>query len=525
MYVDHNDSDNVYDTGITLTTGTVTRMADYAGMLFFTNQTDGLQMIHMTKLNGAVSGGASTITVDLDGAVKLSRFSHTTDSLRIQGTDEAYNAVNTTSGALTLVGTASQAYSDNTFAIVHVDISSGRPKFSKVDFWQESMYGIGATTQDADSTSDVPPSVLYFSQFVTAATIENIIDFSGGLSGTELVGKSGILTNLIATNDYLYLFKEDATYYIDVADINRTSGARPPQPLQDAEGNVAGHGCINEDCATSIGNGEIGFLTQNKRLIRIKIASETGAPVVFPDELWDTEVQTLLANMDDDQPTSHVFYDTTERTFEAEVVIDGVRLTIIYQNLPVKKNGKVISMGRWLPPDLGKSTRSKHMRNARQYATELNDDTVLLMNEGFDDDGTEIDCVMATGIKEVDDQDGRVTTRWNAVEASGAMTELAEITVEPTVGSNAPQQKTFDSTGVNFDTATAVGAVQVGNTAIGGLPDTSNFGDWDKRFSVYPKFGPSFQLVLSSYKLASSFKWYSYRIEAGALSKSTLTTK
>lgn len=525
VYMDHNDSDNVYDTGITLTDGTVTRMADYAGILFITNNTDGLQMLHMTKLNGAVTGGASTITIDLDGAAKLDRFGHTTDSLRIKGTDEAFNAVNTTTGALTLVGTASQGYSDNDFAVVHVDISSGKPKFSKIEFWGEAMYGIGASTQDADASSDVPPSVLYFSQFVTAATIENIIDFSGGLSGTELVGKAGIITNIIATNNFLYIFKQDSTCYIDLADVNKTSGARPPQPLQDANGNVAGHGCLNEDCAVHIGNGEIGFATQNKRNIRIKIATDSGAPVVFPDELWDYPIQNILTNMDDDQPNAHVFYDTTDRTYEFEAIFDGQRLTVIYQNVPIFNDGVLASTGRWLPPDIGKSSRSKHMRKGRQYATALDNDTIFLMNEGFVDDDLEIDCVMATGAREIGKEDGRVTVDWKAVEISGSMTELAEVTFEGAVGSNTPQQKSFDSTGLSYDTAVASGAVQIGDNELGGLVESSPFADFDKRFAIYPRFGPTLQIILSSFKTASAFKWYSYRVEAAALSKSLLTTK
>ncbi len=41
----------VYDTGVTLTTGTLTRMNAYAGMVFTTNTTDGLRMLVFGRLN------------------------------------------------------------------------------------------------------------------------------------------------------------------------------------------------------------------------------------------------------------------------------------------------------------------------------------------------------------------------------------------------------------------------------------------------------------------------------------------
>jgi len=177
-YIDHNASDAVVDTGITLTTGTTSRFEEYAGTVFVGNRTDGWYGIMVTRLNGAVSGGASTIVTDVDGASRSSaldtELSPGTKNLRIGGTNEQYSSITVNTGTFTLSGTASQAYTDDTVAIVVYDLTSRYPKCSKIVNWREGNHFINMDEQDQTLSSDATPSTLGFTDSATAATYEAI---------------------------------------------------------------------------------------------------------------------------------------------------------------------------------------------------------------------------------------------------------------------------------------------------------------------------------------------------------------
>jgi len=188
------ENTTLYDTGLTLTTGTITRFAEYAGDMYLTNVTDGLRRIVVGRLNDAAATlGDADVIIDTDFAARLSVFSITSSNLRINGTNEAFASLVISTGVVTLTGTLSATYADNTIAIVTADISSGKEKASKIEFWKERMMLIGSTNA---ANADQPNATIFFGKFASPTTLEDVVNFTFGAGGStrETVGKWGRIT-------------------------------------------------------------------------------------------------------------------------------------------------------------------------------------------------------------------------------------------------------------------------------------------------------------------------------------------
>lgn len=584
-YVDHNVSNAVVDTGITLTDGTHSRFEEYNGTVFVGNITDGWYGFLITRLNGAVTTGDGTIRTDGEGHALAfaydSELTGNAKNLRINGANEAYTrstgaaiggaadngsgliritstghglktgskvrisgVTGTTeangdwtitridadtfdlqasafanayvsdgtwaliyNGVFVLSGTSSADYDDNSIAIVVYDLTGRFPKCDKIVAWKECLHFVGISPDDEEISSDRRQSVLAFTQFATAATSENILKVSGGTAGSELVGKSGKLVNAVATRDYLYLFKEGEAYYIPVSSVNTSSGARPPVLLS------SNYGCLNADSAVDMGNGEVAFITRNNRIIRIRIDSESGAPVVFPDETFDKPYSNTLALMDSDQTDARLYYSGSDRRLLAQIIVDAEQIT-----LPFNNN---LEVRAWEPPWQNYFFAGYYEREGITYATALLDDTIYMLGQTLSDNGQDIECVMAS--PKIEFEDGRVTCKWDQMELSGSMTTNAVITAESVVDSGTPLQKQFDSSGVAFAPAPSLGSVIMGSTTLGDGPLGEEMGTWDKRFAIFPSLGSDLQVILSSNGEGHGFTWDSYSIFVKAMKKSSIT--
>lgn len=507
--VGNPDGGTKYDTGITLTNGTTSRFEEHNGVVYITNATDGSYGFLLTRLNGAASSGAASIVTDVEGAGIASVFDTElapgTKNLRINGTNEQYASITVSTGTFTLSGTASQSYSDDTIAIVVYDLTGRFPKCDKIVAWREALHFIGLSPNTANAaSSDRLNATLAFTQSATASTSENVLKLSSP-GGTELIGKSGKLVNAVATRDYLYLFKENAVYYIKVSDINTSTGARPPQVLSE------NYGCLNADSAVDLGNGRVAFITPSNRIIVIEISTENGAPVVFPNEKFDQAYSNTLPLMDQSQPDAQIFHDPTQKRAFAQVTADGNSLTLPYNN----------DIGAWEPPRTGYFFKGYFIRDSILYATDRNDDTIYKLDQTLDDDGLAIECVMASPILEF--EDGRVTCKFDQLEVSGSLTQNAEIQLENIVNKGTPQTKTIDATGVNFDTAPSLGSVTLGSVTLGNGDTGDDMGDFDKRFAIYPSLGSDLQIILSVNGEGQAFSWKSYKVKAKAHAPSALT--
>jgi len=478
QYVDHNTNDTVIDTGSTVTANTTTRIDEYNGDIYYTNTTDGLKRGVFGKINDSnANQGDSDVTVDLDMALRLSSFGKTTGNIILAGDSYAFNAVDTSTGKITLNAvTLSKDYDDNTVVFVEHDISSGREKGSKVTFWQERMMIMGSI----DTTNaDQPQNTVFTGKFCvghsSATSIEDIIDFTYGSGGSTriTVGKGGKLTNIIGGKDSMYFLKKKELYDVykgdiskDSADTTSTIGLTIPQ-LKDEN-----HGCINEDSAISIGNNELAYITNDKRIMRIKLASQAGVPA-YPDEAFDNDIWLDLENMDEDQPLAMAFHYRAQRKSIFQIALDGQWYWMIYDHL----------IGAWQPPQLVVPVGGFFERRGVLYATDCTNDTVYSIFTAFDDNGIPIDCTIATPEFNVDDSMVK-RGEMKGIITQGTKMEIRSYVFNNKGGMRISSPKKVDGSDYTYGKDRTIGAVPIGGSG-SGLRE--QFADWKKDFDIFPQ--------------------------------------
>lgn len=507
LFVNHNNADAIVDTGISLTEtdGRKTRFAEYVGDIYLTNRTDGLRQIHMGRVNDAAAeSGDGTITVDQDLAGRFLAFGHGTSSLRIATTSpfaETMASVAAT-GVVTLSDTLNAAVPNDTIVYTVEDISSTRPKASGITFWKERMILWGVVYDEA---ADSATNMVYMSKFALLTDLQNIIDFDvAGTAAKEMIGKGGTVTNVLSTRDYLYMFTETETYYAGVGDIDLTTGGTPGQLLSNQ------YGCINEDCAADLGNGQCAFMTKNNRIIGIKVQSDTGEPLVIPDEQFDSPISNTVRLLDSDQSNAFLFYAPNDHKLYVHCDVDAERLVLKFNT----------EIGRWEPPRTGWTHGGMFVRDGVTYATELTDDDVWQLNEGFQNNGIDYEVVIATSLIESDD--GRTTLALNSYGISGRIGALTTVTAESVVGGGTPQQKSFTASA--SVASGSLGSVSVGSTTLGaGIGQDME--EYDKLYAIFPKYGQSLQIRVRSLANVSggAFSLSSYTVNGHVLTKPLLT--
>lgn len=507
-FVDHGNSDAIVDTGLALTATETTTFGEYLGDIYCINQTDGLRQIHMGRCNETTADlGDGDIKVDQDMAGRLAAFSDTSGTLRIANTSpftESYASVAST-GVITLSDTLNAAVPDNTIVYTVEDVSSGKPFGSHLTFWKERMIVWGVVY---DTGADSATNIVYMSSFATLSVIENVLDFNvANTAAKEMVGKGGVVVDVLATRDYIYFWTETETYFAGVADVNATTGGTPPQLLSNQ------HGIIASRCSVDIGNGKILFITPDKRIIGIGISTDTGAAVVFPIEDFDTAVRDTLKGMNAGQ-TPRVTYHRGGKRALFQIQVNNAWTTLVFDN----------EINRWQPPWENYVFNSYFEIDGILHATALNDDTVYVMGSEYsDDDGIAIQTVMATGIFEY--EKGRVTCEWKQLELSGTMTRPATIIVEAKVNQGDAINKTISSDGLTFASGTTIGLGGIGEETIGGeVEEQSGFANFTSRKAIY-RYAGDIQFILSTVGEGAAFTWQGYLARARSLSNSLITLR
>jgi hypothetical protein len=503
-YYDWN-TEAVYDTGLTLTDDTICRGDQFEGDLYITNTTNGLRRLVFFRLRGAASSGATTLNVDYDGAARLERFGKTTGNVIIQGTTEAFSAASTSGGTLT-VTSLTKAYADNAVAVVVHDISevSGIEKASKVFFWKRRLGMIGS---EVAGNSDQPNNTIYYGKFAGPTTMEDIIvfDYASGGSTRELVGNYGRVTNAVPVKDYLYQFTDSEAYVTAASDVIISgSGIGTTTPdLRDPD-----HGCFNEDCATSLGNDEISYIDAvRKRIMRVKIATESGAAVQFPDDSYDLPIRSFLKNMNDDQTGALAYQWKGGRMTIHQVKVGGQWYWLIHDK----------RIKNWQPPQQVITAGSFFERNGVLYATDADDDTVYSIFTSFADDGTAIFCQAFTGEFNVGD------AMIKQVRASGLISQAAKVELKAFVtnmagGRRAGSPKTIEGSDFTYSDDKSVGAVPVGGS--GSVGETELVARWKITFDVFPSEANAVQIGLTQEMEGGYFRWSGYEIMGMATSNS-----
>ncbi len=561
----------VYDTGLTMTSGTTTRFETVYGDIYATNTTDGLKRLIFGRLVGAVTAGDSSIKIDSDMYARLDVFSITSGNLQIQGTNEAFSSlysgsisgaasngsglvrittnapntlvtgdtvviagivgtteanggwivtvVDTTHfdlqgstftnmyssagtwkryGTVPLSGSASKAYKDKSVLLVTQDISAGREKASKVVFWKNRLGLMGSINA---GNSGQPNATAYFSKFASPdSNLKNIIDFTYGSGGSdkEVVGNAGRLTNMIGVKDFIYFFNQHQGYDCAASSVV-TSGSGIGQTTPDLKDEI--HGCINEDCACVIGNNEITYITPDHRILKIAIATDTGAAVAFPDETFDLAIKEDLANMDADQTGARCFYYKTGRKSIYQIRILGQWYWYIYDWTIIRamkmgnRRYKIIQ-GAFLPPQQVFFATDFFERKGILYGTDGSDQTVYNIGQTFDDNGQPFLSIVATGNFDVQNAMMKTASLQGEVSYASKL-KIQTIVTNETGGAQAGSQKIIDGSKFSYGVQHGVGADPVGGGNTVSIP-VMNTAAWQAQSDIYPSEANRVQLLITN---------------------------
>lgn len=505
-YRDHTNL-ATYDTGITLTTGTKTRYDEFNGDVYLSNTTDGIYVIRCMRLNDtAANAGDSTVTIDLDGGARISVFGDiaaggSADDLRINGTNEQMSSLVVSTGVVTLVGTLSASYSDNAVAIV-VRRYSSLEKPSKLLFWKSRLHIMGFPSA---TNADQPNNSVMAGQFVIgetgAAGIEKIIDFTYGTGGSTkiVVGNGGKLTNILGVKDTIYFFLEDKTYSTNSAEIttgiNEVTFSTAAIGLTIPREKDGNHGCLNEDCATEMGKNELAFITNDRRIMRIRISPETGSAEPYSDESFDTDIREHLEDMDNDQTGALAFHYKGQRKTIFQIKINGQWIWLIFDHNIQRTVGSTIIQGAWQPPQYITPVASFFERNGVLWGTDASDDTVYSFFTSFTDDLSPIYSIIATGEFNVGN------AMMERCQMQGEINQPAEINARMYVtneagGRRAGSPKIIEGSSYTYGEDNSIGAVPVGD---GGVEaETTPIANWTRSFGIFPSQSNRAQLILEN---------------------------
>lgn len=503
LYYDWKN-ETVYDTGITLTDGTTTRITEFFGDVYLSNTTDGVYQIMCARVNGAVASGAATITIDVDGTARMSAFGNTSGNIRINGTDEPFASFVVATGVLTLDNPSTQAYADNDIAIF-VDPLGSLEKASKIIFWKSRMHLMGFPNV---ANVDQPNNSLVAGQFIigNANEIEKLIDFTFGTGGSTriTVGGGGALKNTLSVADSIYFFTENkvfATLASNVSTVTASLGLTIPKVKDEL------HGCLNEDCATVMGTNAVTYITNDKRIMRIPIDTESGAALSAPQEDFDVDVRDILKNMDKNQDGAFAYYFREGRQTIYQIKVSGQFVWLIFDNNIVRRMGSSLIRGAWQPPQFITPFRSLFERDGTLYgATE---GKVYSIFTTFSDDLKPIRGIFATGDFNV----GNALVK--RAELNGLINQPSKIEIRCFVtnekgGRRSGSKKEILGSDYTYGDDFSVGALMVGG---GGAGETTEVAKWKRGFGVFPSEGSNAQLIAENFQDGGYFSINSYSLD------------
>jgi len=517
-YRDHTNL-VTYDTGITLTDGTVTRVEIDKGDVYLSNTTDGFIRICVGRLNdSAANSGDNTFTIDSDFLGRMAAFGDTSGNFRMKETDESVASFVVDTGVCTHSTTLSQNYADNTIVIFVDNSYSGLPKPSKVLHWEGRTHLMGVLSA---SDSDRPLNTVYSSKFVLgeagSTTMENAVSFPlDGTSGSQktIIHDSSDLANILGVKETMYFFTKDKTFSVHKSEIttgynevtySTTSiGAMFPTVIDQL------NGCANEDSATAMGKNELGFITNNKRIMRIRISPETGSADPYSDESFDTDIRQDLENMDNDQTGSIAFHYSGQRKTIFQVKIKGQWVWFIFDHNIQRKVGSTIIQGAWQAPLYMPPVASFFERNGVLWGTDASADTVYTFFTAFTDDLSGFDQTIATGEFNIGNSMVKQAQVQGDVNQPSQINIRCYVTNEAS-GRRAGSAKVINGNAYDYTQDESIGALPVGEA--GGVGETTLIAKWRRSFGVFPSEATRTQLILTNDQEGGYMSMTSYQID------------
>ena len=358
------------------------------------------------------------------------------------------------------------------------------------------------------SNFDQPNNAVSAGQFASMDDLQLVIDFTYNTGGSTKisVGHGGKLTNILGVKDNIYFFLEDTVHATANTDI-ATSGAAIGQTIPVLKDEL--HGCVNEDCATVMGDNALTYITNDHRFMRIPIDTQTGAALSHPEEDFDVDIRDHLKNMDRDQTGALVWHYRGQRRTIYQVRILGQWYWFIYDHNIVRQSGTNMVRGAWQPPQQITPVRGFFERNGVLYGTDPSTDTVYSFGTTFTDNGAAIYTIIAAGEFNV----GNAMMR--EAQLQGDINQPSQINIRcyvwnETSGKRSGSAKVINGSSYSYSDDNSVGALPVGDGGVEG--ETTQIAKWKKSFDIYPSEATRAQLVAENQTEGAYFSISSFQL-------------
>lgn len=456
-----------FTTGEGFSVDAETNSTNWREVMFMANGTDELGMLFAPTLDENIT----TATTDFDVDVKFWDLIPTAGKLTI-GTDEidyTGKSHDTATGITNLTGVTNigESHSDGDRCYFYVeptvDLSSGLPTGATLASgmkycatWAEKLWVAGISSA---------PSTLFYSVTATGASPDNIYDFASSGSGHILVGTGGEITGLVATRDFLVIFKKDSIYYINDIDLE---SATPTPQLQTVN---EGEGAVSQKSIAIVEKDVIYFTGRDVK----KLGPEENIDGLLVNSLAATAIEESFKSLDDDQTRAMVIYNPIER----EVRLFATELDDTFNG-----TGYVLDLdrGAWLK-DTGKVAAAGTMWNNRLYFGSGLDSEIFLDDDDFVDDGAQYAASFYT--KEFDFGVPEIKKIYREIYITGGLSDITTLEVEVYVDGEFKRKFSIDEDDIVTSGGEAIGFKTFGvDSAFGTTTADTNLYLFRKKLSL-----------------------------------------
>lgn len=419
-------------------TRTATETEDFSSIekdVHVTNATDSYTRIAVSTIS-AINSGAGTMSVRVGDGGKFASATFYVRGTAITGGTISGDNYTGLSGL-----TGSMAIGD---IVTQTTAPSGAPKATCLGLLEGATLAGGVSANRA---------VLYYSAHATPDNPEFAYDYSANGASFKFLPTDIVDIGSITGGAIIALKK--GLHYASTFEVTS-------EELLTTEIHV-NFGGINNKCLVQGQKMTYLLDARNKRII--PIISDVNGVSVVDDPLnqrknLDYPVQGFMSTIDTDQTNSGTSFDPVTTEVKFTVIKNGISYDVVFQE----------NVGRW-SIDLGKNFRCRALFNGRIWAGSDSSDDIYLENEGYTDNGVEINHRLVSAVYTVDDK--RMTMEFLNFICGGILSTLGEFTLRMYVDDT----KVFDELitadelvlkGLMSRTSgTPIGAGTVGDTTIG----------------------------------------------------------
>lgn len=321
-------------------------------------------------------------------------------------------------------------------------------------------------------------STVYYSRTATPSNPDYIHDFSGGNTGTELIGSGGYITGLLGVNQHLIIAKNSAIFSIATFDFN----ASTPTPVVQPQ--ILNEGIPNQDAMYYYDNDVYYFSIPTLQIKRFRLTDQStrfeGIPVSTPiDSFLEEFIDNVQPNVSIIAHNRKVFVNLRSKFS----ITNDIRL--VWD----------LDKEAWLL-DVAIAHKKATLFKDRLYFGSETDATVYLDEEGFADNDAATFSYYLTNKEHFGDNNNKKLFRF--IDFQGYINDINELFVDVYIDDELIKTITIDINDISGVQPDALGFGELGGSPLGG---TTGGVEIDKEF-----FRKRISLYSSGYSIQLRFR-------------------